>query len=162
FFHQASFAVDSQTAVPAITFGVNSADPADGLFTAANFPGSADPDRTRARNLYAVLTGRITAIAANARLDEKAGQHVHLGKRGQRGRQRELGFFAQDAWRARPNLTINYGLRWELQLPFTPLNDSYTTTTGADLFGISGPGNLFKPGVMTGRDTQFVQYRKGD
>jgi hypothetical protein len=151
-FTQASFAIDSQTAVPAITFGVNSADPADGLFSSANFPGSADADRTRARNLYAVLTGRITAITANAQLDEKTGQYVYLGKRLQRGRQRELGFFAQDAWRARPNLTINYGLRWELQLPFTPLNDSYTTTTGAELFGFSG----------LGRDTQFVQYRKGD
>jgi Carboxypeptidase regulatory-like domain len=145
-FTQASFAIDSQTAVPAITFGVNSADPADGLFGSANFPGSADTDRTRARNLYAVLTGRITAITANAQLDEKTGQYVYLGKRLQRGRQRELGFFAQDAWRARPNLTINYGLRWELQLPFTPLNDSYTTIAGADLFG----------------DTQFVQLRQGD
>lgn len=27
----------------------------------------------------------------------------------------ELAFFAQDAWRVRPNLTINYGLRWEGQ-----------------------------------------------
>src|SRR5262245_61809215 len=151
-FTQASFAIDSQTAVPAITFGVNSNDPADGLFSSANFQGSADADRTRARNLYAVLTGRITAITANAQLDEKTGQYVYLGKRLQRGRQREFGFFAQDAWRARPNLTINYGLRWELQLPFTPLNDSYTTTTGADLFGFS----------RVGRDTQFFQYRKGD
>jgi len=151
-FTQASFAIDSQTAVPAITFGVNSADPADGLFSAANFPGSADADRTRARNLYAVLTGRVTAVTANAQLDEKTGQYVFLGKRIQRGRQRELGFFAQDAWRVRPNLTINYGLRWELQLPFTPLNDSYTTTTGADLFGFS----------RLGRDTQFVQYMAGD
>ena len=27
----------------------------------------------------------------------------------------ELAFFAQDAWRIRPNLTLNYGLRWEAQ-----------------------------------------------
>src|SRR5262245_16204132 len=145
-FTQASFAIDSQTAVPASRFSVNSDEPADGLFSQVNFPGSADTDRTRARNLYAVLTGRVTAITANAQLDEKTGQYVYLGKRIQRGRQRELGFFSQDAWRARPNLTINYGLRWELQLPFTPLNDSYTTVAGADLFG----------------DTQFVQLRKGD
>jgi hypothetical protein len=109
-----------------------------------------------------VLTGRVISIAANAQLDEKSGQYVYLGERAQRGRQRELGFFAQDAWRARPNLTLNYGLRWELQLPFTPLNDSYTTSTIADLFGISGAGNLFKPGTLTGRETQFVQFKKGD
>jgi outer membrane receptor for ferrienterochelin and colicin len=27
----------------------------------------------------------------------------------------ELAFFGQDSWRIRPNLTINYGLRWEAQ-----------------------------------------------
>ena len=32
----------------------------------------------------------------------------------------ELGFFAQDSWRIRPNLTINYGLRWEGQYNPSP------------------------------------------
>jgi len=161
-FTQTSFSTDSQTAVPVITFGVNSNDPAIGFFNTTNFSGASAADLTRAQNIYAVLTGRVTAITANAQLDEKTGKYVYLGQRIQRGRQRELGVFAQDAWRARPNLTINYGLRWELQLPFTPLNDSYTTTTVADLFGVSGPGNLFKPNALTGRETQFVQYRAGD
>ncbi|MCI0390572.1 MAG: carboxypeptidase-like regulatory domain-containing protein [Acidobacteria bacterium] len=152
----------SQTAAPEIDFGVNTNDPANALFTTANFPGAAAADLNRARGIYSTLTGRVISITANAQLNEKSGQYAYLGERVQRGRQRELGFFAQDAWRARPNLTLNYGLRWELQRPFTPLNDSYTTTTIADLFGVSGAGNLFKPGVLTGRETQFAQYRKGD
>jgi hypothetical protein len=28
-----------------------------------------------------------------------------------------LGFFGQDSWRVRPNLSFNYGLRWELNTP---------------------------------------------
>jgi hypothetical protein len=32
----------------------------------------------------------------------------------------EVAFFGQDAWRIRPNLTINYGLRWEGQYNPTP------------------------------------------
>ncbi|HWO02503.1 MAG TPA: carboxypeptidase regulatory-like domain-containing protein, partial [Blastocatellia bacterium] len=32
----------------------------------------------------------------------------------------ELAFFAQDSWRIRPNLTLNYGLRWEGQFNPTP------------------------------------------
>jgi carboxypeptidase family protein len=36
----------------------------------------------------------------------------------------ELAFFGQDAWRVRPNLTINYGLRWEGQYNPTPEADN--------------------------------------
>ncbi len=161
-FTQVNVWLFDQTVVPEIDFGVNSNDPATGMFVAANFQGASNADIGRAQNLYAVLTGRVTSIAANAQLSEKTGQYSYLGERVQRGRMREMGVFAQDSWRVRPNLTLSYGLRWELQLPFTPLNDSYTTTTEADLYGVSGPGNLFKPGTLTGRETQFVQFKKGD
>ena len=30
-----------------------------------------------------------------------------------------LGFFLQDRWRARPNLTLNFGIRWDPIFPFT-------------------------------------------
>lgn len=32
----------------------------------------------------------------------------------------EIAFFAQDAWRVKPNLTLNFGLRWEGQFNPTP------------------------------------------
>src|SRR5215471_13044651 len=60
----------TQTPIPSITFGVDTTDPAAAMFTAANFPGASSTDLTNARNIYAVLTGRITAITANANIAE--------------------------------------------------------------------------------------------
>ncbi len=153
---------NQQTLVPTINFGVDTSDPANAMFTTTNLQGASATDLANARSLYAVLTGRVTAINANARLDEKTGQYKYLGNAFERSRQKEYGFFAQDAWRARPNLTLNYGLRWELEGSIAPLNGSYSTTTLNDLWGVSGPGNLFKPGTLAGRVTPFIQFQAGD
>ncbi len=147
---------------PNIGFGVNSNDPAIRMFTTANFPGAAAADLTRAQNIYAVLTGRVTSIAANAVLNKETGEYAYLGESVISGRQRLYGVFAQDSWRARPNLTLNFGLRWEVQGPFSALDDGWTRVTVDDLFGVSGPGNLFKPGTQTGRVPQFIPFKKGD
>jgi hypothetical protein len=147
--------------VPAITFGLDTNDPASAMFTAANFPGASATDLTNARNLYALLTGRVTTITASAFTSEETGKYTYLGDFTQRSRQRTAGFFVQDSWRFRPNLTINAGVRWELQFPFTAQNSNYTHPTYEGIWGVSGVGNLFKPGTMTGSVTQFVPFPKG-
>jgi len=156
-----SFSFSVARVVPAITFGLDTNDPASAMFTAANLPGASATDLTNARNLYALLTGRVTTITASAFTSEDTGKYTYLGDFTQRSRQRTAGFFAQDSWRFRPNLTINAGVRWELQFPFTAQNSNYTQATYEGLWGVSGVGNLFKPGTLTGSVTQFTRFPKG-
>jgi hypothetical protein len=163
----------NQNLVPQVNFGVDPTDPAAPMFNAANFPGASGANLTAARGLYSLLTGRITSITGNARLDEKTDKYQYLGAAVQRARMRQSDLFVQDSWQARPDLTVNYGLRYSLQLPFSALNNSYSTASVASLFGVSGlPSNcdlshprpadcnLFQPGVR-GVAPTFTQLRKG-
>ena len=155
-----------ETMVPTVSFGLVTGDPALSMFNTTNFPGAASTNLTAAQNLYSLLVGRVSAIAGNARLDEDTNKYTYVGKGMQRARMPEIGFFAQDSWRLRPDLTFNFGLRYGAQLPFYPLNDSYATATFADLCGVSGVGsdgscNMFKPGVLTGKSPEFIQYKEG-
>jgi hypothetical protein len=149
----------TQNVVPSITMGLPTGDPALPMFTTANFPGASSATLTAAQQLYALLTGHVSSVAGSAVLDENTGQYSYLGNNVSRGQMHELGFFAQDSWQARKNITLNFGVRYELQLPFVARNNNFSQATLADLYGISGVGNLFQPGVMTGRTPTFTQYR---
>jgi len=157
---QAGLWINDQVAVPVISFGIANGDPAAAMFNTTNFPGASANNLTTAQGYYALLTGRVTAITANAFLDEKTNKYKYLADEVRRARQRDFAFFGQDSWRARPNLTLTGGLRWELQMPFTVQNSVYSTSTVAGLYGVSGP-NLFKPGTLAGSPTQFTNLTKG-
>jgi hypothetical protein len=140
--------------VPQITTGLVTTDPANSLFTAANFPGASAASLTAAGNLYSFLTGRVTTISADARIDEKTGKYVYEGIGTQRGRLREYGGYAADQWRVKQDLTINAGVRWDVQNPFYPLNSSYTFADMTNICGVSGVAsddrcNLFQTGATS-------------
>ncbi len=152
----------SKRNVPTVAFGLDSNDPAQSMFNSTNFPGASGTDLTNAKGIYAVLTGRVNAVTGDARLNADSGKYEYLGPLVQLARMREMGFFVQDSWRLRPNFTITAGLRYELQLPYTPLSPVFTMPSSPDdLFGISGPGNLFKPGTLAGKTPTFVAYNQG-
>ena len=67
-----------------------------------------------------------------------------------RNHQREIGLYFQDSWRLHPRLTFNYGVRWDRQNPPVNLNSVYTRPGYAGVWGVSGVGNLFKPGILAG------------
>ncbi len=151
-----------QQIVPELRFGVATGDPAEAMFQdAANFPGASATSITAARNLYAILTGRVNEVRGISRLNEATGEYQYLGQGIQRARQRQIGLWVQDSWRVGANFTLNYGARYDLTFPFVAENDSYTIPDYEDVFGVSGVGNLFKPGTLTGSYPEFNQLKKG-
>lgn len=145
--------------VPEIGFGIDISDPADTAFTnsatTGNLPGATAAQLAQAKGLYALLTGRVTDYTNTAFLKEDGTYELH-GDQFQAGTQIVYGLYAQDIWRVRPNLTLSFGVRWQPQ-------DAFRTDTGnfsyvsefAQVYGLSGEGNLFKPGTLTGEAPTF-------
>ncbi len=108
----------------------------------------------------------MSQISGDARIDEGSGKYSYLGLGTQRGRQREFGVYGQDRWRIRQNVTLNLGVRYDVQLPFYPLNSLYSQTSIQQVCGVSGNAsdnacNLFKPGNMPGPHPTYSQYKAG-
>ena len=154
----------NQTVVPTVGFGISGTLAGDA--TAFGAFSSLQPtvsQQAAAASLYATLVGRINAITANVRLNEETGKYEYLGSLITRAQLREYGFFAQDTWRFRPNITLTGGLRWEVQGPFKPRNSSLSRIESfASIYGESGEGNLFQPGTLTGSPTRFVEFAEGE
>jgi hypothetical protein len=155
-----------QNLAPYLNFGVDGNDPANAMFNSTNFPGaSTTTDLTNARNLYGLLTGRVTGINGTAYLDGSTGKYVYLGNAYQKAHEREVGFYVQDSWKIRPDLTLSYGIRYEVQLPFIMDNSYYSRPlTYCNNYGVSGcaadgiSANLFAPGSLNGTLTQFRPF----
>ena len=153
---------DDHTLVPQVGFGIVTGDPADAMFSSANFPGSSSTDITNAKNLYAVLTGRVSSVARDARIASGGNTYDVLAAGYTAGRLYDVEFFAADSWRAKPNLSINAGVRYSIQLPYRPLNGAFSTTTVNDIMGITGTGSGFVPSsIVTGLGNLFTTKQEG-
>jgi hypothetical protein len=161
-FTKITYWAQNQTIVQSPVFSTSSTlDPAG--FNAFNTSANPLPATQQgvAAQLYYLLSGRLTAVNANARLNEDTLQYKYLGDLEARAGQKEWGMYGQDSWRIRPNLTLNLGLRWEVQLPFKGLNDAGATVSYEGLFGESGVGNLFNPGVLKGGPSTYALFGTG-
>ena len=161
---------DSQQLTTGIDLGFDQTnDPAASMFTAANFAGASAAQLNDARDLYALLTGRVIAVTGLAALDPDTNKYVNFGRRRREGKLDVFSGFVQDSWRTTPTLTINAGVRWDVQMPFSPSNDTMTTATLADICGISGIGpggiydacNFYSPAASAGKVPEFVQLTSG-
>jgi hypothetical protein len=76
-------------------------------------------------------------------------------------RSKSLYLFAQDSWKIRPNLTLNYGLRWELNTPLADAGQKVQTFRPGQVSTIypcelSPLSGLYNPGVNDCTNTGVV------
>ena len=74
--------------------------------------------------------------------------------------QKAWGIFFQDSFKIKPNFTLNYGLRWDFTGDDHDLKNVYESVTLDGVWGPSGAGNEFKPGVLTGESKPAVRSQR--
>lgn len=106
---------------------------------------------TRARNVFADITGFLASATATVNVTSPTSGFVQGATRARIFKQRDLALYFQDQWRARSNLSLNFGLRWDYQgVPTIPNGLAIQITNVNDIFGVSGPNNLFNPTAAPG------------
>jgi len=147
---------NSPAGFPFVTMGIDGNDPAAKVFSdyfASHFPNASNNDLTNAENMYATLVGRINSVnpgGAGFPLDPATKQYkTSVGAYFLDELQHGAGLFIQDSWKARPRLTINAGLRWDFTSPSKDLTVGYHSADNVGIWGPSGIGNIFHPGVLT-------------
>jgi Carboxypeptidase regulatory-like domain len=145
-------------AVPSYATGTPSGDPlsASSAFTTTTLPGINSTELGNPLALYNTLTGRVasssfTKVVNPETLAYDGGNSInytftasHMG-----------GAYVQDKWRFSKDLTLSFGLRWEVQ---GAMHDTKGLTAVPDLASIYGPSKgLFAPGVMSGNNNPTLQ-----
>jgi hypothetical protein len=120
----------AQSLAPGINFSVDASEPANTMFTTSNFKvPRTRTSTTRVRT----LTDRTRDVHHRQRRSEPDGQYdtTAIANNAERSTRSASSFRTRGVC---GGLTVNAGLRWQLQLPFQPSGDNYTTATYADVF----------------------------
>jgi len=141
-------------------FGIRSDDPINNILDTAirneNVVTANTTDIDNFKNLYAMLTGRINGITGTANVNPATKQFEKFFPQPTNFAFTTAGLFFQDSFRATPNLTVNYGLRWQFDGAIHGTIPIYSTVAPDAVFGPS-KGN-FQPGVLGGNmDPAFIQ-----
>jgi hypothetical protein len=106
---------------PSVTF--SQADRAPGWVTSAAVPGINSVDNTTLLNTVNDLLGIPARLTQAFVSDPNSDSYLPTGNIFNSGtRYKQLNYYAQDEWKVSQKLTLNYGFRWEVNLPATESN----------------------------------------
>ena len=146
---------------PVVNLGLTGSDPAVNAISATTIPNASGSQIAQAQQLYAILTGRISSVTGEYAYDPatKGYNSSRLLGYNLDERMRAWALHFQDSYRVRPNLTLNYGLRWDFTGPDQDLTGGYHNADPAAIFGPSGINNLFNPGSLNGTMNPVLAQR---
>jgi hypothetical protein len=147
---------------PVANLGLVSGDPAQNAISNASLPFTSGTSlASNAQQLYAILTGTISSVNGQYAYSPQSHQFFtgQLNAYNLDELQRAWAFHFQDSYRLRPNLTLNYGLRWDFTGADHDLTGLYHSATPAAIFGPSGVNNLFNPGSLQGDMNPVIAER---
>lgn len=144
--------------IPTYGTGTPSGDPlqAAQAYTATTLPGVNNTLLGDPLALYSLLTGRVAAANFTRVVNPETFQYDGIQEQNYTWTNSKMGgLYAQDRWRIRRSLTLNYGLRWEIQ---GPMKDGKGLTATPDLASIFGPSRrLFAPGELSGNNNPTLE-----
>ncbi len=131
--------------IPQLVFlGNNSSNP-DGI-SSSTLPGGASSGTvSNASRVFDLVTGLLGSTQVGMNHTSPTSGYVAGVPRNIDPSQNNYAFSFTDSWKARPNFTVQYGVRWEYQAPFDLRNKLILQPDdriGA-IFGPAGVGNFF-------------------
>jgi hypothetical protein len=122
---------------------------------------ASDNQISQAQQMYAILAGRISSVAGEYAFNPNTHQYAsnQLASYNLDELQRAWAFHFQDSYRLRPNLTLNYGMRWDFTGANHDLTGLYHNASQGAIFGPSGINNLFNPGSLNGDLNPMISQR---
>jgi hypothetical protein len=149
--------------VPSVGFGFSSNESSTVAYTMFNdIPGANNNQINEARALYAGLVGRVLSYTNTGYLTA-AGVYEPAGLQTTGVEQTIAGLYVQDTWRMFPNLTVNYGVRWQPDLGVVNLTKNQSRLVDPEMvWGTSGEAGLFNPGSTGGIAPKTVLLEVGE